>query len=50
MSKNLKPVFTHMALFVTDLEPMVEFYTNVVGQTLADRGPATTAPVWTGGG
>lgn len=45
MSKKMKPVFTHMALFVTDLETMVEFYTNVVGQTLADRGAATTAAV-----
>lgn len=45
MSKNVKPSFTHMALFVTDLEPMVDFYTNVVGQTLADRGPAMSAPV-----
>jgi catechol 2,3-dioxygenase len=45
MSKNLRPVFTHVGLFVNDLEPMVEFYTNVVGQTLSDRGKATTADV-----
>lgn len=34
-----------MALFTTDLDKMVDFYTRVMGLTISDQGQASTAPV-----
>jgi catechol 2,3-dioxygenase-like lactoylglutathione lyase family enzyme len=31
--------FSHVGIFVTALEPMVDFYTRVLGFTVSDRGP-----------
>ncbi len=40
-----KPQLTHVAFFTRDLDKMVDFYTKVMGLTVSDRGPASTAPV-----
>lgn len=45
MPSTPKPRLTHMALFVQDLDKMVDFYTRVMGLTISDRGGATSAPV-----
>jgi catechol 2,3-dioxygenase len=45
MSAKLKPQLTHMAIFVTDLAKMQEFYTRVFGLTVTDEGPHPMAPV-----
>ena len=45
MSSTPKPRLTHMALFVHDIEKMMNFYTRVIGLTVSDRGQATSAPV-----
>ncbi len=37
-------VFSHVGIHVTDLRPMVEFYTRFLGFTLTDRGPLDTPP------
>ncbi|HEY7648678.1 MAG TPA: VOC family protein [Methylomirabilota bacterium] len=38
MNSPLRLAFSHVGLFVTDLEPMVDFYTRVLGFTVSDRG------------
>jgi catechol 2,3-dioxygenase len=38
MSSPLRLAFSHVGLFVTNLEPMVDFYTRVLGFTVSDRG------------
>jgi catechol 2,3-dioxygenase len=38
MAKSMRPTLTHMGIFVTDVELMVRFYTEVLGLTLTDRG------------
>ena len=40
-----RPRLTHMAIFVHDLDKMVDFYTRVMGLTISDRGQAKSAPV-----
>jgi catechol 2,3-dioxygenase-like lactoylglutathione lyase family enzyme len=30
--------FSHVGLFVTDMDPMVEFYTGFLGFAISDRG------------
>ena len=45
MTIEPRPMLTHMAIFVHDLDRMVDFYTRVMGLTISDRGSATTAPV-----
>ncbi len=45
MDGTPKLKLTHMALFVSDLEKMADFYTNVLGLTVTDEGEAKSAPV-----
>lgn len=45
MSAQIKPKFTHCALFVRDLDRMLDFYTRVLGLVVTDRGKAISAPV-----
>ena len=45
MSLTPKLQLTHMAIFVHDLDKMVDFYTRVIGLTISDRGSAMTAAV-----
>ena len=33
-----KPRLTHVGVFTQDIDAMVEFYTNVIGLTVTDRG------------
>jgi catechol 2,3-dioxygenase len=40
--RTLKPNLAHTGIFVTDLDRMVAFYTQVLGLTLTDRGKAFT--------
>src|SRR5665647_1966626 len=37
MSMRPKLSFSHMGIFVTDLEKMVDFYTRVIGLVVSDR-------------
>jgi len=43
MPPTPRPRLAHMAIFVHDLEKMVDFYTRVVGLTVSDRGRSNTA-------
>jgi catechol 2,3-dioxygenase len=46
MIKPSKPTLSHMGIFVTDMDRMIRFYTEVLGLTLTDRGrasPSTTS-------
>ena len=38
----IRAQLTHMGLYVRDLEAMARFYTEVLGLTVADRGPGRT--------
>jgi catechol-2,3-dioxygenase len=38
MTRSMRPALSHMGLFVTDLDRMVHFYTDVLGLTVTDRG------------
>ena len=40
-----KPKFAHLGIYVRDMETMVRFYTEVMGQTISDRGQATSRPM-----
>jgi catechol 2,3-dioxygenase-like lactoylglutathione lyase family enzyme len=37
MNQGVKISFSHVGLFVTDLEKMVDFYTRVLGLVVSDR-------------
>lgn len=37
MSENAKISFSHIGLFVTDVNRMADFYTRVLGLTVSDR-------------
>lgn len=43
MADTPKPRLTHMAIFVHDVDRMVDFYTRVMGLTISDRGPSKGA-------
>jgi catechol-2,3-dioxygenase len=38
------PVLSHFGIFVKSLEPMVDFYTRVLGLVVTDRGPLAGGP------
>ena len=38
----MKPTLSHKGIFVTDMERMVRFYTEVLGLTVTDRGQGVT--------
>ena len=42
MTKSMRPTLSHMGIFVTDMERMIRFYTEVLGLTLTDRGRGIT--------
>src|SRR5262245_10639192 len=42
MAKSMKPTLSHMGIFVTDMELMVRFYTEVLGLTVTDHGQGVT--------
>ena len=42
MTKSMKPALSHMGIFVTDMDRMVRFYTEVLGLTVTDRGQGIT--------
>jgi catechol 2,3-dioxygenase len=42
MTRSLRPTLSHMGIFVTDMERMIRFYTDVLGLTLTDRGRGIT--------
>jgi len=37
MGENVKVAFSHVGLFVTDLERMVDFYSRILGLVVSDR-------------
>lgn len=43
-SPGAKPVLSHFGVFCRDLDAMVEFYSNVFGMVLTDRGEGHTMP------
>jgi len=38
MTRSMRPTLSHMGIFVTDMDRMVRFYTDVLGLTVTDRG------------
>ena len=42
MAKSMNPTPSHMGIFVTDMERMVQFYGEVLGLTVTNRGEGTT--------
>ena len=42
MTRSMKPTLSHMGIFVTDMDRMIRFYTEVLGLTLTDRGQGIT--------
>jgi catechol 2,3-dioxygenase len=38
----MKPTLSHMGIYVTDMERMLRFYTEVLGLTVTDRGQGIT--------
>ena len=45
MPPTPRPRLTHMAIFVHDIDKMVDFYTRVMGLTVSDRGKSKAAGV-----
>ncbi len=45
MNATVKAKLTHCALFVSDMERMLEFYTRLIGLSVTDRGKAKSADV-----
>ena len=42
MAKSMNPTPSHMGIFVTDMERMVQFYSEVLGLTVTNRGEGTS--------
>jgi catechol 2,3-dioxygenase len=42
MTRSMRPTLSHMGIFVTDMDRMIRFYTEVLGLTLTDRGRGIT--------
>lgn len=42
MAKSMRPTLSHMGIFVTDMDRMVRFYTEVLGLMVTDRGQGIT--------
>jgi catechol 2,3-dioxygenase len=42
MTKSMRPTLSHMGIFVTDMDRMIRFYTEVLGLTVTDRGQGRT--------
>jgi catechol 2,3-dioxygenase len=38
MPKSMRPTLSHMGIFVTDMDRMIRFYTEVLGLIVTDRG------------
>ena len=45
MNATVKAKLTHCALFVSDMERMLDFYTRFIGLSVTDRGTAKSAEV-----
>jgi catechol 2,3-dioxygenase len=42
MTTPMRPTLSHMGIFVTDMDRMIRFYTEVLGLSLTDRGRGIT--------